>query len=397
MVKGVIRMTDYKFLQPYKFKNGVTVKNRIVIPPMTECMSFEDGSVTSDECNYFSLHTGGAGIFITGCAYVNDEGKGFEGELGASDDKFIPGLTKLSNAIKQNGTKSILQIFSAGRMSNSAILRGKAPVSASAVAAPRLGAETPRALESDEVEQLIVDFGEATRRAIFAGFDGIEIHGANTYLIQQFFSPHSNRRNDEWGGSLQNRMKLPLAIVDIVSETIKKYATKPFLFGYRISPEEIEEPGIRFEDTLALIDELKKRPIDYLHVSMGTVHRTSLNNKNETTPLNTLIKERCGEMPVIGVGDVEKPAEAEQVIDDGLDFVAVGRESIREPKWVQKVEANDEQSIRYDISLTDLEELGIQPPYWDFIMSLFGAGMHITGQQNIDRKTYRDAVDQLLS
>ena len=78
-------------------------------------------------------------------------------------------------------------------------------------------------------------------------------------------------------------MKLPLAIVDIVSETIKKYATKPFLFGYRISPEEIEEPGIRFEDTLALIDELKKRPIDYLHVSMGTVHRTSLNNKNETT------------------------------------------------------------------------------------------------------------------
>lgn len=282
-------------------------------------------------------------------------------------------------------------------MSNSTILRGKKSVSASAVAAPRPSSETPRALESDEVDQLVEDFGEATRRAILAGFDGIEIHGANTYLIQQFFSPHSNRRTDKWGGSLENRMRLPLAVVDKVAETIKKYADRPFLFGYRISPEEIEEPGIRFSDALALIDELVKRPLDYLHVSMGTVFRTSLNNKEDKTPLNEEIKQRIGDLPLIGVGDVQTPSEAEDGVDNGLDFVAIGRESIREPKWVQKVEADDEESIRYDLSLTDLDELGIQPPYWDFIMSLFGAGMHVTGQQNIDRKTYRDAVDQLLS
>lgn len=390
-------MSEYQFLKPYTFKNGVTIKNRVVIPPMTECMSFADGSVTSDEINYFSLHTGGAGMFITGCANVNEEGKGFEGELGAFDDKFIPGLTRLANAMKQNGTKAILQIFSAGRMSTTAILRGKQPVSASAIPAPRPGAETPRALESNEIEQLIKDFGEATRRAIIAGFDGIEIHGANTYLIQQFFSPHSNRRTDKWGGNLENRMRLPLAIIDEVDSVIKKYADRPFIFGYRISPEEIEEPGIRFSDTLALIDEIKKRPVDYLHVSMGTIFRTSLNDKDDQTPLNEEIKTRIGDLPLIGVGDVETPSEVENAINKGLDFVAIGRESIREPKWVQKVESNDEKSIRYDLSLTDLEELGIQPPYWDFIMSLFGAGMHITGQQNIDRKTYRDAVDQLLS
>ncbi|GEK28656.1 NADH-dependent flavin oxidoreductase [Furfurilactobacillus siliginis] len=362
-------MSDYNFLQPYTFKSGIKVKNRVVIPPMTERMSFEDGSVTSDECNYFSIHTGGAGMFITGCASVNEEGKGFEGELGAFDDKFIPGLTRLSNAIKQDGTKSILQIFSAGRMSTTAILRGKQPVSASKIPAARPGAETPRALASSEVDQLVKDFGDATRRAIQAGFDGIEIHGANTYLIQQFFSPHSNRRTDKWGGSLEKRMRLPLAIVDEVVETIKKYADKPFLLGYRISPEEIEEPGIRFADTLALIDELKKRPLDYLHVSMGNVFRSSLNNKKDQTPLNEKIKQRIGDLPVIGVGGVETPAEAENVIDKGLDFVAIGRESIREPKWVQKVEANDEKSIRYGLSLTDLEELGIQPPYRDLIMS----------------------------
>lgn len=387
----------YKFLNPYRFKNGVTIKNRIVIPPMTECMSFEDGTVTSDECNYFSIHTGGAGMFITGCAFVNEEARGYEGELGASDDKFIPGLTRLASAMKQNGTKAILQIFSAGRMSTTAILRGKQPVSAGNIPAPRPGAETPRELTTEEVEQLVKDFGSATRRAIQAGFDGIEIHGANTYLIQQFFSPHSNRRTDKWGGSLEKRMALPLAVIDEVSATIKKYADRPFLFGYRISPEEIEEPGIRFSDTLALIDEIVKRPVDYLHVSMGTVWRPSLNNKQDSTPLNKQIKEHIGDLPLIGVGDVQTPAEAEDVIEQGLDFVAIGRESIREPQWVQKVEANDEDAIRYDLSLTDLEELGIQPPYWDFIMSLFGAGMHVTGQNNIDRKTYRDAVDQLLS
>ncbi|MFC6253804.1 NADH-dependent flavin oxidoreductase [Secundilactobacillus hailunensis] len=388
---------SYQFLEPYTFKNGIKVKNRVVIPPMTECMSFADGTVTSDECNYFNIHTGGAGMFITGCAFVNEEGRGYEGELGASDDKFIPGLTRLASAIKQNGTKAILQVFSAGRMSTTAILRGKKPVSASEVPAPRPGAETPRALKTEEVDQLVKDFGEATRRAIQAGFDGIEIHGANTYLIQQFFSPHSNRRTDKWGGSLEKRMRFPLAIIDEVSATIKKYADRPFLFGYRISPEEIEEPGIRFSDTLALIDEIVKRPVDYLHVSMGTVWRTSLNNKDDKTALNLEIKERIGDMPLIGVGDVEKPEEAEDVIDKGMDFVAIGRESIREPHWVQKVEANDEKSIRYDLSLTDLDELGIKAPFWDFIMSLFGAGMHVTGQNNIDRKTYRDAVDQLLS
>ena len=183
-------------------------------------------------------------------------GKGFEGELAITDDRYLPGLTKMASAMKQNGTKAILQIFHAGRMSNSKILRGERPVSASSVAAERPNAEVPRELTGDEIDQIITDFGEATRRAIQAGFDGVELHGANTYLLQQFFSPHSNRRTDKWGGDVDGRMSFALAVIKRCHEVIKQYADRPFILGYRLSPEEIETPGIRLADTLHLVDVL---------------------------------------------------------------------------------------------------------------------------------------------
>lgn len=118
-------MSDYTFLKPFTFKNQpITLKNRIVIPPMTTRLSFEDGTVTQDEIEYYQKRAGGVGLFITGTANVNPLGKGFEGELSVADDRFIPGLSRLATAMKTGGSKAVLQIFSAGRMSNSKILRG---------------------------------------------------------------------------------------------------------------------------------------------------------------------------------------------------------------------------------------------------------------------------------
>jgi len=294
--------TKYNFLKPYTFKNGTTVKNRIVIPPMTEAAALENGAVSQDELKYFDIHTGGAGMFITPVLNVSNDGKGFEGEPSVANDKFMPGLIKLAHTMKQNGTKAIMQIFDAGRMSNSKILRGTQPVSASPVAALRPNAETPRELTEDEIEQIIEDFGQATRRAIQAGFDGIELHGANTYLMQQFFSPHSNRRNDKWGGSLENRMRFALEIIKRVQKSVDEYADDKFIVGYRISPEEIEEPGIRLDDTLKFIDVLADQPIDYLHISMGYAWRTSLNDKSDDEPIILKIKQTVNNrLPLISV------------------------------------------------------------------------------------------------
>lgn len=372
-------MTKYKFLKPDTLRNGVKIKNRVVMSPMTEQSSFEDGSITSDEINYYRLRTGGVGMLITGCANVNDLGKGFEGELSVADKSMLPGLSRLANAIKMNGTKAILQIFSAGRMTNSKVLRGQQPVSASAVSALRHGAETPRALSEKEITQTIEDFAKATKLAIEAGFDGVELHGANTYLLQQFFSPHSNRRADQWGGSLQNRMRFPLAVVDACADTIKQFADSPFILGYRISPEEIEEPGIRISDTIALVSQLNNKPIDYLHLSLADAWESSIVDTSDQRPVFEKIKAvLADDLPLIVVGHLATPAQVEKLIDSGVSFAAMGRELIREPQWVQKVEAEDEQAIRYTFSLRDLNELKITPPLLNFLMTAFRRGFPLS-------------------
>jgi len=220
---------------------------------------------------------------------------------------------------------------------------------------------------------VIKGFGEATRRAIVAGFDGIELHGANTYLIQQFFSPHSNRRTDKWGGDVNKRMTFPIEVVRTVNETVKKFVDKPFLIGYRISPEEIEEPGITFDDTLKLTDRLVKENIDYIHLSLGTVWRGSLRIKEQAMPLLKRLKDHLGDqVPVVGVGSIKHPDEALEVLEDGIDLVALGRELIVDPQWVQTVQSGNESSIRQSMSIHDQEELVIPSAMWDNITSVPG-------------------------
>lgn len=374
-------MSDYQFLNAYTFANGATVKNRIVMPPMTERSAFENGVVSNDEIEYYRKRAGGVGMEITGCANVSKLGKGFEGELSVTEDRDIPQLSRLAAAMKSQGAKAILQIFDAGRMTNTAILRGEQPVSASAVKATRANSETPRKLSEHEVEKIIKDFGAATKRAIQAGFDGVEIHGANTYLIQQFFSPDSNRRRDQWGGSLEQRMNFPVAVAEEVCRVADQYAPRTFIVGYRISPEEIETPGIRLDDTLTLIPRLIKSGIDYLHVSLNKAWQTSLNDSTDSQPIIEKIQKVVDhQVPMIVVGQLTKPADVEKVMDAGFEFAAMGQELIREPNWVQKVMANDEKSIRYELSPSDLDELGITEPLWDFLKGPFKDAIHITNE-----------------
>lgn len=378
-------MKSYNFLKPTKLPNGVQLKNKIVLAPMTEHMAFEDGTITTDEINYMEQRSGGVGLFITPVAYINKEGKGFEGQLGIEDDDKIAGLTKLASVIKAKGAKAVLQIFSAGRMTNSAILRGLKPVSASAIAAERPNAEIPRELSLAEVDGVIHDFAEATRRAIIAGFDGIELHGANTYLLQQFFSPHSNRRQDKWGGSLENRLKFPLAVIDAVLKVKAQYKANSFIIGYRLSPEEIEEPGITLEDTKRLVAELQNTEIDYVHLSLGNIWRTSLRNKEDKTPIITQLKTICNKKPLIGVGNIRTPEQAEDAINQNIDLIAMGHQLIIEPKWVEKVISGHEENIRYELHAADLEDLGIKSPLLKLIRNMPGFDIKGLDCENMEK------------
>lgn len=262
----------------------------------------------------------------------------------------------------------MLQIYHGGRMVDPKLIGGRTPVGPSAVAAPRDGAATPVALSGEDVCAMVGKFGEAVRRAIQAGFDGVEIHGANTYLIQQFYSPNSNQRDDEWGGSRDNRAKFPLAVLDITHKMVRQYADDAFIIGYRFSPEEMEVPGIRFEDTMYLLEKLAARGVDYLHFSVGATLRPSIVDTRDPTPL---IEKYCAmrsdtlaQIPVMGVGGVVNAADVNEAIDHGYDLIAVGRATIAYPDWTDRIAQGETLELFMDS--TKREALHIPEPLWRF-------------------------------
>lgn len=362
-----------KIFQSFTFPSGVEVKNRIMIAPMTTYSSQDNGELSEQELAYYKERSGGVGAFITACAYVSLDGKGFPGQFSVDDDSFIPGLNKLAKTIQSNGTKAILQIYHGGRQSPPSLLPDGKPISASAIAAEKEGSPIPREMTEVEIQNTINAFGEATRRAIEAGFDGVEIHGANTYLLQQFFSPHSNRREDRWGGSLEKRMQFPLAVVDSVKKTIAEHAKKPFILGYRISPEEGTNPGISLDDTLQFVDKLAEQALDYLHVSVMHFWNGSFRERNESQSRIIKIHEKFGSrVPIVGVGSLHTPDEVIEALETGVPLIALGREMLMEPKWIEKVEAGQEDHIRTTLSKKDQQELVIPDPLWQRLINVKG-------------------------
>lgn len=353
----------------FSFRSGVQVKNRLVMAPMTTYSGNPDDTVSKGEITYYSRRAKGVGMVITACTYVTAEGKGFPGEFAGDRDEMIPSLRELASAIKNQGAKAILQIFHAGRMSPPELVPQGETVSASAVAPEQAGAPVPRALSDAEVRSIIKAFGETTRRAIEAGYDGVEIHGANGYLIQQFFSPHSNRRDDHWGGSLEKRLSFPLAVVDEVKRVVAEHAKNPFLVGYRFSPEEPETPGITMADTLVLTDALADKELDYLHVSLmdfWSAPRTAADTSE--TRLQLIMKQVGNRVPVIGVGSIHTADEALAAMESGVHLLALGRELIIEPEWVEKVAQGREEEIAVELSHGDQARLDIPDPLWHAII-----------------------------
>ncbi|UPT57385.1 flavocytochrome c [Dickeya zeae] len=354
--------------RPFTLPNGVELKNRLLMAPMTTCTGFYDGTVTRELVEYYQVRAGSIGAVIVECCFIDDKGLAFPGAIGIDHDNKIAGLAKIASAIKEKGSKAILQIYHGGRMVEPKLIGGRSPVGPSAVAAPREGAAVPLALTGEDVEAMIAKFGEGVRRAIEAGFDGVEIHGANTYLIQQFYSPNSNLRTDEWGGSRDNRARFPLAVLDITHKMARQYADASFIIGYRFSPEEIEEPGIRFDDTLYLLEKLAARGLDYLHFSMGYTLRSSIVDTTDPTPLIgkyvAMRSDTLAKVPVIGVGGVVNQADADAALEHGYDLVAVGKACIAYPDWTDRLIS--QQKIDLFIDSTQREALTIPEPLWRF-------------------------------
>lgn len=346
-----------------------TLKNRIVMAPMTIQSAFFDGGVTQEMVDYYASRSGDAAAIIVESAFVENYGRAFPGALGINSDSKIAGLKKLSSAIKAKGSKAILQIYHAGRMANGEFNGGHQPISASPVAALRDNAETPLEMTEEQIEEMIEHFGHAVNRAIVAGFDGVEIHGANTYLIQQFFSPHSNRRKDKWGGDIDKRTAFPLAVLEQAKQVVASHQVNDFIIGYRFSPEEIELPGIRFEETMYLLDKLAESGLDYFHFSMGNYARNSIVEPEDKEPLirkfHALKSDNVARIPVIGVGGIAQRRDADAALAQGYDMVSIGKGFLVEPTWATKA-INDEVCAEF-ADIAQQEALMIPTPLWEIM------------------------------
>ncbi|WP_038911362.1 NADH-dependent flavin oxidoreductase [Dickeya dadantii] len=356
----------------FHFKNGMTLKNRVVMTPMTTWSANPDETISDQEVAYVQARAKDVGMVITGCTHVTPEGIGFTGEFAAYDDRFIPSLRKLAQAAKSGGAPAILQIFHAGSKAVPELVPNGRIVAPSTMEVPanlfNKGGNTAIALAHDEIENIIKAFSDAARRAIDAGFDGVELHGAHGFLLQEFFSPLANNRDDEWGGSLSNRLRFPLAVIQAVSQVIKTHADRPFLLGYRISPEEQEEGGLRIADTKILIDELIKAGVDYIHASLYDV----LNGKpivddGGKTTAQLIIEHVANRVPVIAAGGLKMPALAQAALDAGLSLTAIGQALVMNPNWVALAKAGRADEIVNVLDPASVPDLNIPEKLWAVI------------------------------
>jgi len=343
---------------PIQFSCGITMKNRFMLAPLTNLQSHQDGQLSDEELNWLAMRAVGQfGLVMTCASYVQPNGKGFPGQLGISSDLHLPGHKKLTSKLKEHGSVAVIQLYHGGMRCPKELIEGL-PVCPSVN--EKHGA---RALSLEEVEQLIVDFVNAAKRAKIGGYNGVEIHGAHGYLLTQFLSKRINKRNDQYGGSLENRSRILFEIVD----KVRAACGTDFLLGVRLSPERfgmdieeiklvcqrlVDERKIDFVD-LSLWDCFKK-PEDKQYGNLSLLeHFTSLNFRN--TLLTVAGKIRTGD-------------NVHHILNSGVDFVTIGHSAILHHDFPVKIMENiNFKTIETPVAEEHLKQQGVSDKFAKYL------------------------------
>lgn len=320
-------------LQPLD-TNLLRLKNRLVMPPMATAKATSEGKVSEDILDYYNEKSNGGyvSLIIIEHSFISSEGKASANQLSVADDSTIEELRKLSDIIHHNGSKAIIQINHAGVAAKEEII-GTTPVGPSNVPHP-FKEGTPRELTISEIDEIIKKFADAALRVKAAGFDGVEIHSAHGYLLYQFFSPLTNKREDEYGGNVLNRINIHLKVIKAVREAVGD--NFPILL--RLGASDFIEGGVNIEDSIIAAKEFEKAGIEILDISGGFKGYFSPNSKEQGyfSPLTDAIKKEIS-IPVILTGGIIEEAAAEKLLVDGkADLIGVGRAILNDSKWAEK-------------------------------------------------------------
>ena len=373
-------MTDNsKYFEKYVLNNKVEVPGRLVIPPLTLFSSNPDGSLSEGERKYLEHRATGVGLYILGACAVSQEGIAFLCQPRSFTEKDIEGNKERAKVIKSQGALAINQIHHGGALAKKEY-SGLSPVAPTAEIAnkelEKRGqlTEKVRELTDAEIKKLIEDFAYATEISLKAGYDGIEIHGANNYLIQQFYSPYTNRRTDDWGGSVEKRMNFPLKIVDACCKVREKYNRPDFIIGYRLSPEEPFEPGITMTETIQLVKALVQKPIQFIHISQKNFFQKTRRGEGTGTERLKVIHEITkGKVALIGVGGLRTQKDFTEAINTGFtEFVAAGVSSMMNRDLGILLKENKGDKLELELDPEHPERYAYATPLWNFCLSDHG-------------------------
>lgn len=338
---------------------NVTLKNHLVMSPMGCGLANMDGTPSEEMIAYYEERAiGGVGLIIPEITRVNDTtGAGLLRQLSVSKDKHIQPLSVLAERIHVHGAKIFIQLHHPGRETVSALLGGAPVVAPSAIPCKLVQQET-RELSVEEIKQLMEQFVEGAKRVMLAGCDGVELHAAHGYLLQEFLSPYTNKRTDAYGGSFENRLRFLLEII----AGIKRECGSNFPVGVRLTVEEfldktgVKEDYIHLKDGILIAKALEEAGVDFLDVSCG-LYETGMTCVEPISfpqgwrkEMLLRVKEAVN-IPVIGVSVIRDPKVAEQFLQEHIvDFVSMGRSFIADPDWPRKAMQGQEAKIRKCIS-----------------------------------------------
>lgn len=337
-----------KLFEPLTVK-GMKLRNRFVMPPMVTNFASEDGAVTRRMVDYYRERArGGAGLIILEMSNTDPTGKGFPCMLGIYENKFIPGLNELAEAIQSHGACAAIQIGHAGRQTFSQ-LTGHPVLAPSAI--PFVGApEMPKEMTLEDIERVIAGFGAAAFRAKTAGFDAIELHGTHGYLINEFLSPFTNRRTDIYGGSFENRLRFPVEVIRAVRSQIGD--DYPLMLRL-CANEYIEgEEGITLELAQRIAPRLVEAGVDILHVTgaIGDTRDNSIQPHYYSLGYNVYLADgikQVVKVPVITAGSITDPYMAERILEEGkADLIGIARGLLADPEFPKKTREGRIEEIR---------------------------------------------------
>ncbi|MFK7936172.1 MAG: NADH:flavin oxidoreductase [Saprospiraceae bacterium] len=345
------------------FPCGVSMKNRFMLAPLTNTQSHEDGTLSDEEFHWLTMRAKGQfGLVMTCASHVQANGKGFPGQLGIFGDQHSDGHTRLATKIKSEGSLAVIQLHHAGMRSPEALI-GEQPVAPSDI--PRKNA---RGLSLTEVKKLRDDFIAAAVRAKQCGYDGAEIHGAHGYIVAQFLSSKINQRQDEYGGSLENRARLLFEIID----GIRNKCGNDFLLGVRISPERF---GMKLAEMKTLCQQLvDSQQVDFLDVSLWDVFKMPEEEAHsDKTLLEHFTELDYKNVKLTVAGNIRNGEAVQKMLATKVDFVTVGRAAILHHDFPVKVmeDANFEP-ISLPVSRAHLRKEGLSEKFVDYMANWKG-------------------------